>query len=157
MYTKLDQWNKFSKIVNNHTDKYNLSNNWEGVNLTKHLLDLSNEINEKNYLIPILLAITAWKKYNELIKYNILLQQFLDHVGIHIQTYVSSKYKEFPDEYIYNITYKDIQNKIKHYINRINTTQDINESITIQDMLKISHFCCYLYFLITTGNAQNIE
>lgn len=162
-YTKLDQWNAFTKVL--REDILELQKLAQKTNI---LLDgdsklvvykemflhlLENE--EKDNLFPTQLVIVAHGLYQALIEYNVSIEQFLDHIKLHIENYVISQYGDFPDRYIESVTDQKILGKIEAYVDRIGRIQATRgEDAAIQDCLKIAHFANYFYWLVEKGNAQ---
>lgn len=71
----------------------------------------------------------------------------------HIQEYVDGQYGDFPDKTIRKFTTEKIQGKLEAYVDRIGKSSR-GEADALRDCLKIAHFGCYLYALLTTGTAE---
>ena len=80
-------------------------------------------------------------------------QQFTTVVGDHINEYVIPQYGDFPDQTIAKFTPEKIQGKLEAYVDRIGKSSRGPEDAA-RDCLKIAHFACYLYAILTKGDAQ---
>lgn len=79
--------------------------------------------------------------------------QFSAIVRDHIQNYAEVQYGTFPDKTIAKYTPVKIQAKLEPYVDRIGKGAR-GEDEALRDALKIGHFACYLYALLTKGDAQ---
>lgn len=153
-HTKSQQWQVFSKIVkdyytNNSPEKYEV----EGYSIQDHLNHYVSNIRKDDSEIPICIALFAWSLYQSIAEYNVSLDQFLDHVNMHIKTYVETQYGNFPDKTIAKFTCEKIQGKLEAYTDRMGRSAR-GQDDEIRDSLKIAHFGCYLYCLIMHNDAQ---
>ena len=81
-------------------------------------------------------------------------QQFADIVeDEHIVSYVATQYGDFPDKTIAKFTAEKIQGKLEAYVDRIGKGAR-GPGEAARDAIKIAHFACYLYALLTKGDAQ---
>lgn len=80
-------------------------------------------------------------------------QQFSDLVEEFIAEYVKPQYGDFPDKTIKKFTHEKIQGKLEAYVDRIGKSSRGPED-ALRDCLKIAHFACYLYAILTKGDAQ---
>ena len=79
--------------------------------------------------------------------------QFSAIVRDHIQNYAEVQYGTFPDKTIAKYTPVKIQAKLEPYVDRIGKGAR-GEGEALRDPLKIAHFSCYLFALLTKGDAQ---
>ena len=80
-------------------------------------------------------------------------RQFSKLVEVHIEEYVKTQYGDFPDKTIAKFTAEKIQGKLEAYVDRIGKgARGKDESA--RDAIKIAHFGCYLYAILTEGDAQ---
>lgn len=154
-HTKVDQWNAFSKIVEQYKNDYSECYELEDLNVQQHLEHYVNNINEHDKEIPLIIACLSYDLYMSIADYPITFQQFSNHIKIHIDNYVTPQYGNFPDKTIKKFTAEKIQGKLEAYTDRIGKSSRGRDD-EIRDSLKIGHFACYLYCLITIGDAQNM-
>jgi hypothetical protein len=74
-------------------------------------------------------------------------------VANHIDEYVTKQYGDFPDKTIAKFTPEKIQGKLEAYVDRIGKSARGSEDAK-RDAIKIAHFACYLYAILTKGDAQ---
>lgn len=163
-HSKVDQWRSFCKVVKNtcatfigdENDILLDQNNVPELETIKEMLMYVMSL-EKDDLIPIQTTLLSYKLYQNLLNHNVTLDNFLDHVALHIEDYVTKNYGDFPDSHVATFTIDNIQMKMTSYIARIGRIQNTRgEAAAIQDSLKIVHFACYMYYLITKGDPQAI-
>jgi hypothetical protein len=80
-------------------------------------------------------------------------RQFSAIVEAHIREYVNCQYGDFPDKTIAKFTPEKIQGKLEAYVDRIGKGARGPEE-AIRDAIKIGHFACYLYAMLSTGSAE---
>lgn len=80
-------------------------------------------------------------------------QQFSNIIEEFIKEYVKPQYGDFPDKTAEKWTPEKIQGKLEAYVDRIGKSSRGPEDAT-RDCLKIAHFACYLYAILTKGDAQ---
>lgn len=154
-HTKLAQWKAFAKITSDYIEcvdpsKYEI----DDFSIQEHLNHYISNINNHDSEIPLCICIFAYAHYCSLTS-SVSFEKFCDHVGMHIQEYVETQYGNFPDKTIAKFTPEKIQGKLEAYTDRIGkSARGIADEI--RDALKIGHFACYLYVLITTGDAQQM-
>lgn len=153
-HTKIGQWKAFSKLVKEYKDNYDIPY-IDDLNIQENLKHYVKNINSQDKEIPLIISNLAYDLYVSITDNSITYEMFSEHVAIHVDSYVSQQYGDFPDENVANFTIEKIQGKLEGYIYRIgNSARGVEDEI--RDSLKIAHFACYLYCLITTNNAQNM-
>ena len=80
--------------------------------------------------------------------------QFSALVEEQISKYVMPQYGDFPDKMVRKFTSEKIQGKLEHYVYRIGKSSRGQED-EIRDILKIAHFACYLFAILTKGSAES--
>jgi hypothetical protein len=80
-------------------------------------------------------------------------RQFSAIVEDHIASYAVKQYGDFPDKTIAKFTSAKVQGKLEAYVDRIGKGARGPEEAA-RDAIKIAHFGCYLYALLTRGDAQ---
>jgi len=80
-------------------------------------------------------------------------RQFADIVEDHIGNYAIVQYGDFPDKTIAKYNLEKIKGKLEAYVDRIGRGAR-GQDEAIRDAIKISHFGCYLYAVLTKGDAQ---
>lgn len=154
--TKLKQWDRFKSRILKHyynTDlkKYEI----DDFNLQEHLDHYISNINQDDPEIPIIISIFACDLYKTLVNHSVTIENYLDHISIHIYSYVIPQYGDFPDKTVAKFSIEKIQGKLEAYIDRIvRSSRGLKDELI--DSLKIGHFCCYLYYLIINNDAQSI-
>ena len=81
-------------------------------------------------------------------------RQFSRLVEKHIEEYVDPQYGDFPDKTIAKYTPEKMQGKLEAYTDRIGKSSRGPED-ALRDCFKMSHFPCYLYALLSKGDAQS--
>ena len=89
----------------------------------------------------------APNKMVQWLEFNILVMD-------HLQTYVNEQYGlGYPSETIAEWDESAIKMKLKAYVDRIGKSARGPED-ELRDLLKIAHFCCFMYALKSKGDAQ---
>jgi len=158
-HTKNEQWRAFSRVVKTDLFEYPDAVLIVKLDEIQEQLDcwvnsITNECKNQSE-VAIEIAKTACKLYSVLTNSFVSWDTFSNHVEFHIIEYVTPQYGNFPDKTIAKFTAEKIQGKLEAYTDRIGKSSR-GQRDGLRDSLKIAHFGCYLYCLITTGNAQMI-
>ena len=160
-HTKVDQWMAFVDIYKKHEEVTIDCSMEDDISLLgiQQSLDywtgeISFQSSPPSFNIPLNICHNAHLLYCNLIGVYVDFDEYAERVALHIESYVEPQYGNFPDKTIAKFNPIKIQGKLEAYTDRIGKSSRGKED-EIRDALKIGHFSCYLYSLITNnGDAQ---
>ena len=120
-----------------------------------NLIDFIEEHDLVNEVVNLVMEHEIKEEGTMICKKQFQWNRFSDIVNSHIGDYAANQYGDFPDKTIAKFTGEKIQGKLEAYVDRIGKGVRGPEE-AIRDCLKIAHFACYLYAMLTKGDCQDL-